>query len=191
VVVDPAWQRRGIGQALLAARMPFARERGFHKLHTDCKEDSASMVRFLERAGFVRIGIRFESALNMTTLELLASGIGITGMTGVLAEHRSQGVAMALNLASFRYLRAHAYTEARAHNDTANPPILAVNEKLGYRRLPGWLAWEKALQRDGSTITSLQHQLDQRIDERVSADPASRSISSSPVRQASAGVRAG
>jgi hypothetical protein len=34
---------------------------------------------------------------------------------------------------------------ARAHNDTANPPILALNEKMGYRRLPGCLAWEKVL----------------------------------------------
>jgi hypothetical protein len=31
----------------------------------------------------------------------------------------------------------------RTHNDTANPAILRLNEKLGYRRLPGWLAWEK------------------------------------------------
>ncbi len=34
---------------------------------------------------------------------------------------------------------------ARALNDTANPPILALNEKMGYRRLPGCLAWEKVL----------------------------------------------
>ena len=32
---------------------------------------------------------------------------------------------------------------AAGHNDTANPPILRLNEKLGYRRLPGWLIWEK------------------------------------------------
>jgi mycothiol synthase len=83
--------------------------------------------------------------VGMTSLELLPNAIGITGMTGVLREHRGQGVAMALKLASFRYLQANGYHEARAHNDTANPPILALNQKLGYRRLPGWLAWEKAL----------------------------------------------
>ena len=235
VAVEPAWQRRGIGQALLAAVAPLAQEQGIPKLRTFCKEDSASTVRFLEQAGFHQIGIRFESALDMpafdetpflssqrraeaagyqvitlaqaraedpnadqrlydvfaatvvdvpfpggdranpnydnfrantldapntnpdaifvarqagqmvgmTSLELLPNAIGITGMTGVLREHRGRGVAMALKLASFRYLRAHGYTEARAHNDTANPPILALNEKLGYRRLPGWLAWER------------------------------------------------
>jgi mycothiol synthase len=237
VAVDPAWQRRGIGQTLLATVAPFAQEEGITKLRTSCKEDSAGTVRFLEQAGFQQIGIRFESALDlptfdetpflpaqqraeaagyevitlaqarvedpdadqrlyevfaatvvdvpfpggdrakpnydnfrantldapntnpnaifiarqagrtvgMTSLELLPNAIGITGMTGVLAEHRGRGVAMALKLASFRYLRVHGYSEARAHNDTANPPILALNQKLGYRRLPGWLAWEKAL----------------------------------------------
>lgn len=237
LAVDPAWQRRGIGQALLAAMAPFARAQGIPKLRTSCREDSAGTVRFLQQAGFRQIGIRFESALDMptfdetpflptqrraeaagyevitlaqarvedpdadrrlydvfaatvvdvpfpggeranpnydnfranvldapntnpdailiarqggrmvgmTALELLPNAVGITGMTGVLAEHRGRGVAMALKLASFRYLRTHGYNEARAHNDTANPPILALNQKLGYRRLPGWLAWEKAL----------------------------------------------
>lgn len=229
VAVDPAWQSRGIGQALLAAVAPFAQEQGIAKLRTSCKEDSAGSMCFLEQAGFRQIGIRFESALDLTTfdetpflhtqrraeaagyevitlaqaraeepdadrrlyevfaatvvdvpfpgedranpnydnfrahtldtpttspdaifiarqagqmvgmtsLELLPNGVGITGMTGVLHEHRSRGVAMALKLASFRYLRASGFHEARAHNDTANPPILALNERLGYRRLPG------------------------------------------------------
>ena len=81
----------------------------------------------------------------LTTLELLPNGLGITGTTGVLAAHRDRGVATLVKLASLRYLKAHGYTEARTHNDTANPSILALNEKLGYRRLPGWLAWEKTL----------------------------------------------
>jgi mycothiol synthase len=237
VAVDPAWQRRGIGQSLLAAVAPFAEENGFTKLRTSCKEDSAGTVRFLERAGFAQIGIRFEQALDvqrfdetpfldavertktagyevvtlaqarqedpeadrhlyevfaativdvpfpgderaepnydnfragtldapnvpaegvfiarfegrmvgLTTLELLPNGIGITGTTGVLAAQRGRGVAAMIKLASLRYLKEQGYREARTHNDTANPPILALNEKLGYRRLPGWLAWEKAL----------------------------------------------
>ena len=70
---------------------------------------------------------------------------GITGTTGVLAAHRDRGVATLITLASLRYLKEPGYPEARTHNDTANPSILALNEKLGYRRLPGWLAWEKAL----------------------------------------------
>ena len=72
----------------------------------------------------------------------------ITGTTGVLPEHRGRGVAMALKLLSFRYAAKRRYREVRAHNDTANPPILRMNEKLGYHRLPGWLQWEKLPHRD-------------------------------------------
>ena len=83
--------------------------------------------------------------VGMTSLELLPNKIAITGMTGVLAPHRGKGVAMALKVHSFRFLQAHGYTEARTHNDTANPAILALNDKLGYRPLSGWLVWEKSL----------------------------------------------
>lgn len=81
--------------------------------------------------------------VGLTALELPESGPAITGTTGVLPEHRGRGVAMALKLLSFRYARKRGYREVRAHNDTANPPILRMNEKLGYHRLPGWLTWEK------------------------------------------------
>lgn len=81
----------------------------------------------------------------LSSLELLPNAIAITSMTGVLGADRGHGVATALKLASFRFLKAHGYHQARTHNDTANPPILALNDKLGYRRLPGWLVWEKPL----------------------------------------------
>lgn len=86
---------------------------------------------------------RGDDLVGLTTLELLVDGPAITGSTGVLREHRGQGIGMALKLASFRFMKERGYHETRAHNDTANPPILELNAKLGYRRLPGWLAWEK------------------------------------------------
>lgn len=86
---------------------------------------------------------RDDELVGLTTLELLVDGPAITGATGVLREHRGRGIGMALKLASFRFMKERGYRETRAHNDTANPPILELNAKLGYRRLPGWLAWEK------------------------------------------------
>ena len=236
VIVDPDWQHRGIGQALLRSVAPYAQAQGVAKLRTHCREDFSDAIHFLEQAGFAQIGIRFESALDvqafeetpfaptrqraldagyavvtlaearrenpeedrqlyevfaatvvdvpfpgderakpeyetframvldapntpadgifiarhgdemagMTTLELLPNGVAFTGMTGVLAAHRGRGVATLVKLASLRYLKDQGFTEARTHNDTANPAILALNEKLGYRRRPGWLAWEKS-----------------------------------------------
>ncbi len=234
--IHPAHRGRGIGSALLAELEPFGWTEGATRLWTDCREDFADTIRFLERRGYVGFGIRFESRLDLTrfdetpfvgvfdrlaaagyvlttlaaertqrtdaderlyelerdvladvplpggaqfeqsyerfrkevleapdtdpaaffiakhgdefagltTLELLRDGPAITSSTGVRRGHRGRGVALALKLTSFRYLRAKGYTETRAHNDTANPPILKLNERLGYQRLPGWLLWEKA-----------------------------------------------
>jgi mycothiol synthase len=239
IEVRPEWQRRGIGQAMLAALEPFAREHGATILRTACREDFAAAIRFVERAGFSNIGIRYESVIDvqtfdetpflpvlegalqagyrLTTLaeelpvtpdadrrlydlvsatsvevpfpggaihhedfenwrkgnlqgptadpaaifiakwggEYVATTIlelpahtdepAITHMTGVLREHRRRGLATALKLLSFRYLKERGFREVRTHNDTANPPILNLNQKMGYRRLPGWLEWDKGL----------------------------------------------
>lgn len=237
VIIAHGWRRRGIGRALLGKLETYARDQGVERLHTDCREDFADAIRFLERAGYTNIGIRFESKLDldafdetrfagifervtsagyvlttlaaerevqpkadrmlyglyqrvvaevplpggvhidqsyenwraamlegptndpagifiaksgdhfvgMTSLELPQDGPAITSMTGVSPEHRGHRLALALKLLSFRFLRDHGYTETRTHNDTANPPILRLNEKLGYQRLPGWLVWEKLL----------------------------------------------
>lgn len=81
--------------------------------------------------------------VGLTTLELLQDGPAITASTGVLRQHRGGGLALALKLASFRFLQERGYRETRAHNDTANPAILHLNRRLGYTPLPGWLEWEK------------------------------------------------
>jgi RimJ/RimL family protein N-acetyltransferase len=239
IMVHPEWRRRGIGQAMLAALEPFAREQRATILRTNCREDFAASVRFLERAGFSNIGIRYESVIDLQTFDeapflavlegVLRAGYrltslteelpvtpdadrrlydlvfataaevpfpggavhretfenwrkgnlesptsdpaamfiamwedqyvatttlylppnpdepALTNMTGVLRAHRRRGLATALKLMSFRYLRERGFHEVRTHNDTANPPILNLNEKMGYRRLPGWLAWDKGV----------------------------------------------
>ncbi|MCX6029809.1 MAG: GNAT family N-acetyltransferase [Chloroflexi bacterium] len=91
------------------------------------------------------IAKRGDEYVGLTSLELLKDGPAITSMTGVSAVHRGHGLALALKLLSFRYLKEHGYRETRAQNDTTNPPILRLNEKLGYQRLPGRLEWEKPL----------------------------------------------
>ena len=68
-----------------------------------------------------------------------------TAMTGVRREYRGQGLALALKLLSFRLMKECGYSAARTNNDTANQPILRLNEKLGYQKLPGMLLWEKLL----------------------------------------------
>jgi GNAT superfamily N-acetyltransferase len=86
-----------------------------------------------------------ETYAGMTAVIVPQDGPAITNATYVLPAHRRHGLALALKLLSFRFLVARGYTETRTHNDTINPPILRLNERLGYQRLPGWLVWEKKL----------------------------------------------
>ncbi len=233
-VVDPAWRGRGIGRALFARLEPYAWQQGAKRLWTDCREDHADAIRFLEAAGYRQYGVRFEQAFDLTAfdpeqyadviarveaegytlttfaeeralrpdaeralydlfrvtlldvpfpgdavieepydlwlkhlaspssdpafiflakrgdelvglseIDLPKDGPANTSMTGVLRKHRGKGVALALKVASLRALKARGYAETRTQNDTLNPAILHLNEKLGYRRLPGWLQYEK------------------------------------------------
>jgi GNAT superfamily N-acetyltransferase len=91
------------------------------------------------------LALHGDEVVGETALELLKDGPAITNSTGVRREHRGQGVALAIKLASLQALKERGYKEARTHNDTENPVILHLNERIGYRRLPGWLQWEKPL----------------------------------------------
>jgi GNAT superfamily N-acetyltransferase len=95
----------------------------------------------------VIIAKRGRRYVGFTALWLPKDGPAITNTTGILREYRGQGLALALKLVSIRVMKARGYVEARTNNDTENPAILGLNEKLGYQRLPGWLQWEKGLER--------------------------------------------
>jgi mycothiol synthase len=95
---------------------------------------------------FIFLALYGDEVVGETALELLKDGPAITSSTGVRRDHRGRGVALALKLASLEALRQLGYKEARTHNDTENPAILHLNEKIGYRRLPGWTEWEKLLE---------------------------------------------
>jgi GNAT superfamily N-acetyltransferase len=91
------------------------------------------------------VALHGEQVVGLTMIEQLKDGPAITDATGVLREHRNRGVALALKVKSLAALKASGRAEARTHNDTANPSIIHLNEKLGYTRLPGWLQWERPL----------------------------------------------
>ncbi len=63
-----------------------------------------------------------------------------TYFTGVRREYRGRGLATVLKLAAIEFAKNHRVAAMRTTNDTVNSPMVAVNEKLGYRRLPARLA---------------------------------------------------
>jgi len=63
-----------------------------------------------------------------------------TYFTGVDRDYRGRGLATVLKLATIEFVRSLGIPAMRTNNDTVNYPMVAVNEKLGYRRLPARVA---------------------------------------------------
>lgn len=58
-------------------------------------------------------------------------------MTGVLRPYRGRKIALALKLLAIRYARDHGACYISTDNDSLNVPMLAINQKLGYKPQPG------------------------------------------------------
>jgi RimJ/RimL family protein N-acetyltransferase/N-acetylglutamate synthase-like GNAT family acetyltransferase len=66
-------------------------------------------------------------------------------MTGVDRRYRGQKLALAIKLLSIRYAKEHGIKYLETSNDSANAPMLAINEKLGYQRRHGAYTLIKSL----------------------------------------------
>lgn len=62
-----------------------------------------------------------------------------TGLTGVKRAHRRMGIALALKLNIVRWAVAQGFGAIRTENDISNRPMLAINERLGFQKVPPWL----------------------------------------------------
>ena len=62
-----------------------------------------------------------------------SSARALNEMTGTLAEFRGRGLARLVKLGSLRWAASHGITQVITENDETNAPMLAINERLGYR----------------------------------------------------------
>jgi GNAT superfamily N-acetyltransferase len=77
-------------------------------------------------------------------MPLIAGQSASVDYTGVLREHRGEGIAFALKVvAAAEGARAGA-KRVRTNNDPDNPAILRLNEKLGFQPVPGPMILRKA-----------------------------------------------
>lgn len=63
-----------------------------------------------------------------------------TAFTAIDRDYRGRGLATTLKLATIEFVQRLGVPAMRTTNDTVNYPMVAVNEKLGYRRLPARVA---------------------------------------------------
>lgn len=73
------------------------------------------------------------------------SGRAQNNLTGVLRASRGRGLAALLKSHSLRRAAELGATIAITDNDATNAPMLAVNERLGYRPFARRLEWERVL----------------------------------------------
>ncbi|MBF6594825.1 MAG: GNAT family N-acetyltransferase [Thermaceae bacterium] len=68
-----------------------------------------------------------------------------TGFTAVKPTHRRHGVALALKLTALEYAKGQGKTAVRTENAQVNRPMLSINERLGFEKLPAWIDFAKVL----------------------------------------------
>jgi GNAT superfamily N-acetyltransferase len=95
---------------------------------------------------YVQFALDGDEVIGISTLEISADGTAAnTGMTGVLREYRGRNIALALKLQTIAEAKRLGLKLMRTNNDPDNPPMLAVNRKLGYVFIPGPRRLRKAL----------------------------------------------
>jgi RNA polymerase sigma factor (sigma-70 family) len=94
---------------------------------------------FIAKDGEEYVGV---SDLNL--LDAVPGGVS-HGFTGVRAEYRRRGVATALKVRAVEYAARHGFRTIRAFNRPAHAPLLALNEKLGFRHLFSHVTLERCL----------------------------------------------
>ena len=89
------------------------------------------------------------AGMSMLAFPVSGDGVVSTAWTGVARKHRGQGLARALKLRPLVQAIELGVTRVRTDNDSANAPILHLNEELGYREIPGHLKLQLALRPGG------------------------------------------
>jgi len=150
-------------------------KRDLHRLYVDVERDAPTSLEILE-VPFADFEARSLGRQLLADGFLLAMDgddlIGLTepqpvdddptaisqDMTGVRADHRRRGIAVALKAASATWAKEHEYTSIRTFNAQSNAPMLAVNDRLGFEREHAIIEYLKRLygrhQRNGRPTSS-------------------------------------
>jgi len=111
----------------------------------EAAERWCASAAFIPDACFVaKRGGEYLGFTDLINYEVCAGGI-TQGFTGVARAHRRQGLATAMKLRAIEYARRHAYQTVRSLIYPTQASVLALNEKLGFRRAYSYVTLEKYL----------------------------------------------
>lgn len=85
----------------------------------------------------VHLALDGERIVGVSTIYQLDSGAMLNEFTGVDREYRGRGIALALKVKGIAWAKRAGAPYIRTANHSVNKPMLAVNQKLGYKPEPG------------------------------------------------------
>ena len=65
------------------------------------------------------------------------------GATGTRQQWRRRGLALALKVKNILWAKAQGYKQIKTWNDSINRPMLSINERLGFWKMPAWITYLK------------------------------------------------
>ncbi len=92
---------------------------------------------FIAKAGELYVGESYLATSKADSTQLYQ------GLTAVRQEFRGKGIAIALKIKVIEYAQKNNYHTIKTWNDSENPSMLGINQKLGFVRQPAWIQFEK------------------------------------------------
>jgi GNAT superfamily N-acetyltransferase len=74
-----------------------------------------------------------------------------TGFTTVLRKHRHKGLALALKVTAITHAKQLGKAAVRTENAQVNRSMLAINEALGFEKMPAWIDLAKVLKAEADS----------------------------------------
>ncbi|MDP9250693.1 MAG: GNAT family N-acetyltransferase [Chloroflexota bacterium] len=83
-----------------------------------------------------------ERPVAFTEIFTMPDGTAYQRMTGVARDYRGKGLGLAVKTEALRMAKARGIPRVRTENDTPNTHMLAINDTLGFKRLPGIIRFD-------------------------------------------------
>lgn len=91
------------------------------------------------RSDLVVVAFDAGEPVAVSSIIVSADGTALNHMSGVRRSHRGLGLGLAVKVEGLRRAKEAGITEIRTDNHSRNAPMLAINARLGYRSLPGYI----------------------------------------------------